>query len=619
MDDLAVLLMLVGVAVLVLLIGGVLGFVAYSRVQRLERDLLARINRLELQLHGTPPPAPAPPPQASEYVPAEYLIPIPPDTVAPGRADAAGTRSDLESVIAGRWLNRVGLLLVFFAAFFALKWEFDNDVLGPAGRVALWTVLGAGMMAFSQWLLGKGYKYLSEGLTGLGGAVLYLTLYFAWEYYRLFPQMLAFVAMIMVTAALLAIAVGRDSQRIALFALIGGFLTPLLTSSGRDAQVVLFSYLLVLDTGLLVLARAREWRGLEPLAFAGTTAFYWGWYARFYDVSEPLARTALFATLFYAVFTALPIVRSRATSRIFPEQVIQVPLNAGNYLLALHAMLWPDQRWTLTGIVLALAAVHMVMTRIVPPLPSGRPVARMLFAGLGLTFVALAIPIRLEGQWVAIGWAVEGTVLVWTGFLARWRFLRGAGITLFGVAVFHLLTSSLDAHTFLLNARFATFAAIIACLALAIFWWTRHRDQVEGNERTAFGALAVAVNVLAVWALSLEVNQYFEPALATDFVEPGAATLRRTADLSRQVTLSLLWTIYATILVVTGVRQGLAAVRWQGLVLFGIVVVKVFTLDMSFLSGGHRVLSSIVLGIVLIAVSVLYQRRLATQAAVPRP
>ena len=82
-----------------------------------------------------------------------------------------------------------------------------------------------------------------------------------------------------------------------------------------------------------------------------------------------------------------------------------------------------------------------------------------------------------------------------------------------------------------------------------------------------------------------------------------------------QLTLSLFWTAYSTALVVTGVRRAVAGLRWQGLSLFGIVVAKVFLIDLSYLSGGYRVLSSIVLGIVLLAVSFLYQRGLAAQAA----
>lgn len=632
---------LLGVVVFILVIvGPLLGISAYTRVRRLEggapaslERLIARISALEQQvarLQGRPagapePGAPAPAPAAAPPRPAMASAPaVPRPTPAARPVKPAGPPMDLETLIAGRWLNRVGLLLVFLAAFFALKWEFDNNVLGPMGRVAMWTLIGAGLLVYAHWLLGRGYRYLSEGLTGLGGAVLYLTLYFGWDYYKLFPQTAAFVAMILVTAALLAIAIGRDSQRIALLALIGGFLTPLLTSTDRDAQVVLFGYLLILDAGLLVLARARQWRGLEPLAFVCTVAYFWGWYDAFYPVSRPLLRTTAFATLFFAVFAALPVIRARVPGRAFPEHVVQMLLNAGNYLLALYAMLWPEQRWALTGAVLALAALHLAVTRAIPRVADEPPVARMLFAGLALTFVTLAIPIRLEGNWITIAWAVEGAVLVWSGFTARWWFLRGAGLTLFAIATVRLAGFVPRADEFLLNARFGTFAAVIACFGMALYLWRRQPDALAERERGWFAGLGVAANVLAVWALTLEANQYFQPAPAGDAdttpVPPSAADAEAalSAQLGRQVTISLLWTLYATALVVVGVRRGVAAVRWQGLILFGLVVGKVFLYDLSFLSGGHRILSSIVLGIVLIAVSVLYQRSLAARPAAER-
>jgi uncharacterized membrane protein len=609
--------LLAAVSLIILIVGPILGISAFVRVQRLESSLLRRIDALEQKLaqlsgRGRPPEAPERPVERAEPpagVPSPVAVPSrPPVASAPARSvQPSLPRLDLETLIAGRWLNRIGLLLVFLAAFYALKWEFDNDVLGPTGRVALWTLIGAGLLVYAQWLLLRGYEYVSEGLTGLGGAVLYLTLYFGWDYFKLFPQAVAFAAMIVVTGALLAIAIGRDSQRVALLALIGGFLTPLLTSTGQDAQIVLFSYLLILDAGLVVLARARQWRALEPLAFVCSVAFFWGWYDTFYHVSLPLLRTTAFATMFFAVFTALPVIRARATGRLFPEQVAQMLLNAGNYLLALHTMLWPAQRWTLTAAVLALAALHLALTRAIPRATGETPVARMLFAGLALTFVTLAIPIRLTGHWITIAWAVEGAVLVWTGFNARWWFLRATGFILYAIAVFRLVAFPPRADAFLLNARFATFAVLIAAIGSTLYLWRRQPEQLEPRERDPFAALGVAVNVLAVWALSLEVNQYFAPLLL------GDASDVRNARLSRQLTLSLLWTVYAAGLVVAGVRRAVAGVRWQGLILFGLVVGKVFVHDLSFLSGGHRILSSIVLGIVLIAISVLYQRSVASR------
>ena len=339
------------------------------------------------------------------------------------------------------------------------------------------------------------------------------------------------------------------------------------------------------------------------MALLASAAFYWAWYDAFYHHAEPLLRIALFATAFFAVFTALPIIRARVTARLFPEQVGSVLVNAANYLGALYVLLWPGYRWALTLAAVGLAALHLAVTEAIPRRPLEQPVARMLFAGLALTFVALAIPIRLEGHWVTIAWAVQGAVLVWSGFRVRWSFLRGAGLVLYGITVYRLLVFPPPADVFLLNARFAAFVVVLACVAAALVLWRRQADQVAGRELSVFRALGVAFNVLG----GLLAEPGFSP-------EPDPEAIR-SARLGGQLTLSLLWTAYSTALVVTGVRRAISGLRWQGLALFGIVVAKVFLIDLSYLSGGYRVLSSIVLGIVLLAVSFLYQRRLATQAA----
>jgi len=105
------------------------------------------------------------------------------------------------------------------------------------------------MLPRSQWLLGRGYSYFSEGIAALGAAVLYLSIWAGCHYYTLFTRDVGFVAMIVVTSVMAAVALGRNSQRIALLSLFGGFLTPVLVSTGRDAQVVLFTYLPRLGAG----------------------------------------------------------------------------------------------------------------------------------------------------------------------------------------------------------------------------------------------------------------------------------------------------------------------------------------------------------------------------------
>ncbi len=306
-----------GVLAAIILIGTpILAILAFLRVQHLAeqlqkfpaQDLIARIYALEQRLlalektiapHGVPV-GPQPTPEASPAAPSAPAAPasLPPAarTAAPpapageipeqrqaglpppqftvfaapplhsARAKGSSTL-DLETLIGGRWLNRIGIVALIGAVTFFLKYAFDSNWIGPSGRVAIGILLGASMLPWSHWLLQRGYSYFSEGIAGLGAAVLYLSIWAGCQYYTLFSRDLGFAGMILVTAGMAAVALGRDSQRIALLSLFGGFLTPLLVSTGHDEQVVLFTYLLILGAGLLVIDARRDWLTLAPISF----------------------------------------------------------------------------------------------------------------------------------------------------------------------------------------------------------------------------------------------------------------------------------------------------------------------------------------------------------------
>jgi len=498
-------------------------------------------------------------------------------------------------------LNRLGIVALLFAVAFFLKYAFDNDWIGPAGRVACGLVAGAALMVASQRLLARDYRYFSEGLAGLGAGVLYLSFYAAWEFYALVPSAVAFAGMVAVTGALIGLAVGRDSERLAFLALAGGFMTPGLLGTDRDAQVVLFTYLAVLDAGLLALAWLRSWRSLEPFALLGTIVYFGAWYDRYYAV-EKLARTLCFAALFFVEFAALALVRARRGLRPKPEQLGLVLVNFGAFLGVLHLMLHEHHRWGLTVAVLLLGAVHLAALRLVPERPAdGPPIARLLFGGLALTCATLAIPIRLEGRWIVMAWAVEGAVLVWSGLRARMLALRGAGLVLWAVVAVMLVDIAFEytAQPLLWNPRCGMLAVAVACFAVGHVLSRRRAELLTDGERRPFQAAGVAVTGYALLALSLEAWDFF-----------GQVRFGIDRALARQLGLSLLWALSATAMIVAGVRLALAGLRWQGLILLGVVVTKVFLFDLSFLERGFRILSFLGVGIALLVVSFLYQRRL---------
>lgn len=639
---------LILLAVLLVIGGPIAAIVALVRIYSLEsklprdhsQDLISRVYKLELRLtalekqwSAEPPPGakvqpadsvpqpvvrqaqaslqappPSPPVQmptsSSERsaqpgaVPAATLMAVPPLHTSVVGDDSS---LDLETRIAGRWFNRIGIVAILFAVSYFLKLAFDNNWIGPSGRVAIGILIGALLLPWSQWLLNRGYTYFSEGIAGLGEATLYLSVWAGCQYYTLFSRNVGFIAMIVITGLMAGVALGRNSQRIALLSLIGGFLTPLLVSSGKNEEVVLFTYLLILGAGFLVMGSRRKWISLAPLSLIFTLIYFWGWYSQFYN-RVSLELTVLYATLFFLLYATFPVLH--ALNSLFDEWDIVVHLiNSFVYIAALYEMLWPRDRWPLTLFALALAAAHLVTARMVPESADKKlPRARFLFAGLALTFATLAIPFRLDGKWITVAFAIEGAALAWSGFQSATAFMRQAGYLLLCIAAFRVLFFPPDAGAFLLNQRFAAYLVLIICLGVVLWAARSSADSLGQNEQAEIGILAVAINVFALIALSLELWDYY-----------GQTGLTLNASFAQHLALSALWTVYACALILLGVQRGSALLRWQALVLFGVTVAKVFFYDLSSLQRAYRILSFLILGVVLLIVSFLYTRKAARE------
>jgi uncharacterized membrane protein len=561
---------------------------------------------------STPPPAFVP----QIHQPAAVVRPpiagaprpqLPPPAISmPHSTPKSSAHNDnLEALVAGRWLNYVGILALLFAVTFFLKYAFDNDWVGPRGRVSIGLLLGSALYPWSQRLLTKGYKYFSEGIAALGAAVLYVSLWAGWHYYQIFSQSTAFTLMIVVTAATFVVAVGRNSERIALLAQIGGLITPLLVSTGENHEVALFTYLLILGAAVLSLAWLRAWKSLLPVQFGATQIFFWGWYSDFYR--EPaMAITILFATLFFFLFAAIPVVRGWRDGELSSSEIGIVLLNAISFPIALHQMLWPQYRWTLTAAILALGAAHVGAERLLPPARTANTrLARILYAGLALTFASVAIPICCDGKWITIAWAVEGLILIWSGFTAKMPLMRWAAFLLFMIVTGRLATISIPADTFMFNARFATFLVAVACFFCACYFAKHMGTEIGTEERTMYLITAIAANLLLIAALSLEVWDVFGRTLSLGIDRTHA----------QELALSALWLVYALALLAVGAVKKLAVVRWQALTLLGVVIVKVFVFDLSFLEKFYRIVSFSLLGLALLLISFYYQRQLAGRGA----
>lgn len=542
-----------------------------------------------------------------------------------GATASSSEARDFETIVGGSWFNWAGVLALAFAVAFFLKHAFDKQWISPVVRVGLGAVAGATLLAVGGRLRERGLRQYAFVLSGGGILILYLAIYAAFNFYRLLNQSSAFLLMVAVTVTAVLLAVRWDAWPIAVLGLVGGFNTPVLLSTGSDNQVALFTYIALLDAGVLALAYLKGWRALNFLAFTATCALSMGWLAVHYQDSK-LWTTLAFFTLFFLIYTALAPLHN-----LLPRRAAEMP---DLMLIVFNTSIYFGVSYLLlveAGHEVRLPASHALLlsalfTGLFYAAWNANREDRLLsyaYVGAAATLLTVALAIQLELHWVTVAWAAEALALLWVGVRARESAVRHAALLVFALAVFHWFIWDLWADFFtrrdalLLNRRIFSCAALIAAMAVAA-WLYRRASGVSESERTLVAAGAVVVgNFLALTALSVEAISYFELQIrdvrdfSVPFDSPRGAEIRarvRELTLARELTLSVVWALYGACLLLVGRVRRAKLLRVMALFLLSATTMKVFFWDLASLDRAYRIVSFIVLGLILLAVSYLYQK-----------
>ncbi|MCL4401314.1 MAG: DUF2339 domain-containing protein [Acidobacteria bacterium] len=289
---------------------------AILRQRKRQDEVERRLARIEEALGLKPAPEPAaapgipPAPEAAAPPQPAFETPVdaaqPPVTEPPAATVQTPPRPAFETRIGLTWINRIGVITLVLGIAFFFKYAVDNQWIGETGRVVLGIVAGFATLGIGDRVWRRGQEIFAQGISGAGIAILYLSFYAAFGFYHLIPQSLAFVLMALNTAASGALALRYGSATIAALGLIGGYLTPALLSTGVDRPWFLFGYILLLNAGAVLVARARGWWGIDVLAFFGTAVLYISWLVSFFKPEKRLVAN-VFALAYYGLFATRDI------------------------------------------------------------------------------------------------------------------------------------------------------------------------------------------------------------------------------------------------------------------------------------------------------------------------
>jgi uncharacterized membrane protein len=624
---LALALWLVGVPIYLLVRLNELGSLR-ERLGRLERELAherhgeapATVEPIPVLEAASPPrevkehvrPAPPVPPERPGEVPPPRL---PRRRPVPSPSPLAGI--DLEAWIGKRGLGWLAVILLIFAAAFFIKQAFDSNLIGNLGRVALGVLAGAGLCVGGYLCHVRRYRVFCQMLTSAGIVLLYLTTFASFGYYALMPQQHAGLFFVLIVAQTVALAWLYDAPPIAIMAVVGGLLTPWLLNTGRDQYQALFTYLTILNAGAVVLVvLRRRWYAFGTVALAGTQLLFWGWYDVHYH-PEKLHAALLFQGVLFGLYLAPSLVEAALRRAASVEDLLRLLVNAILFTVAGYVLLDPKYHDWMGVFVLGVATVYAAVALLVS---ARNPADRLhLLAAVAATLglVAMVFPIQARAAWIGLGWAVEGALLWWFGLRVRNVPVRAFGAFLLAMGAWRVLYDAFTpGHEGPFVPLFNQYGLPATLIALCVLFCAAVSRLARPRTLLDEAGLWVAGvgGVLLLWFIvSFESYDWFNQQIDRRAWRAQPEEIARLESYAH-MSLSVVWAVYAAIILTVGFLRQNRPLRWTALGIFGVTLLKVVFVDMAGLAGYYRVGAFFVLSVMMALGAWIYQRIQFTQS-----
>lgn len=372
--------------------------------------------------------------KAKEEIPVRRIIEAPP--MHKKKPENNKPKRDWEKFIGENLLNKIGIGILVLGIAYFVKYAIDKNWIGEVARVAIGVVSG-GLLTFLAHKMRKTYQAFSSVLVGGGMAIFYFTIAIGFHEYGIFSQPVAFGLMVAITAFSILLSITYDRKELAILALIGAFSTPIMLSDGSGNYKILFTYIAIINIGMLVLALFKKWNIVNILSFAFTVILYGSWYIGkvVNGATHEYMGAFFFATLFYLIFIVMNTVNNVLKKRRFKgyEFGLLLANTSLYYSIGMSVLYLLDMKQYQGLFTIILAAFNIIITI---PLFKRKNVDRSLIyllIGMVLTFVSLAGPVQLSGNYITLFWATEMVLLLWLSQKSGIKFMKLGSLIIFGL------------------------------------------------------------------------------------------------------------------------------------------------------------------------------------------
>jgi hypothetical protein len=358
--------------------------------------------------------------EAEKIIPAQAIpqpVATPVKIVEPKISTGPQEKSNIEKFIGENLINKIGIAITVIGVGIGAKYSIEHQLISPLTRIILGYLMGIALLG-TGIKLKKNYKNYSAVLVSGAIAIFYFITFSAYNFYELIPQTLAFALMVIFTVFTVIAALHYNMQVIAHIGLVGAYAVPFLLSDGSGKVAVLYSYMVIINCGILFIAFKKYWKPLYYVAYFLTWLIYAGWWFSKYNVYEHFSLALVFLCMFfitfYSIFLGYKLIRKEKFGK---SDIVLLLSNSFIFYGFGYAIFHSHEtgRELLGVFTLCNAVIHFIVSAIIYKKKLADRNLFFMIAGLVLVFITITIPVQLDGNWVTMLWAGEAALMFWIG------------------------------------------------------------------------------------------------------------------------------------------------------------------------------------------------------------
>lgn len=401
-------------------------------------------------------------------------------------------------------LSVIGIFTLVLGIGYFVKYAIDRNWIGESGRVAIGFITGLALIGLGNWLR-KNYTIFSSIITGGGISVFYLTVTIAFREYTMFSQNIAFGILSLITLFSIALAYYYKSEVLNIVALIGGFLAPLMVSTGESNYLFLFSYISILNIGMLIIAYLRNWKSIGWIAFFFTSIYFLSWI-----IVTPSVNAVYFILASYAIFYAFALQSYFKKNSISTESILMLILINLFSLVSLIYILKTLNYEGFTIFPIGFAVINGFLA-FKEKSKNTSTSNFAVFVAITISLISIAVALELKAHFITAIWAIEASLLLFIWKKTGQKIFKQSFNILFPFVIIAQIVTWSEYYSdknllIIINPVFLTSAVVIGSLLFNLFYIKNLNDESEDQSKFQYVKFFAGLSYLVIYlSISFEI------------------------------------------------------------------------------------------------------------------